>query len=254
MKNKLSGILFLVIVVFYISELSAQPKRAPLASSTQVIVVITDSWGAVDGVLQYYERPALDKSWKAVSPKISIVVGRRGLAWGAGLHGAALGRGPVKREGDGKSPAGVFGLSAVFGSAPSDSVHPPKAGMLFKLPYIFVDSTSVCVDDVRSQYYNRILSKRDVQQDWKSAEVMLDEAYKWGVVVDHNANLRKAGDGSCIFLHIWNGPSKGTAGCTAFDEQKLLNLLRWLDPASRPALVQLTKAEYKRMQKMWGIP
>lgn len=248
MKNKLSGILFLVIVVFYISELSAQPKQSPLATSKQMVVVVTDSWDAVEGVLQYYERPAFDKSWKAVSPKTSIVVGKTGLAWGVGLHGVALGKGPEKKEGDGKSPAGVFGLSAVFGSTPANSAK------FLKMPYVFVDSTDVCVDDVNSKYYNRILSKRDVKQDWKSAENMLDDAYKWGVVVEHNANPRKAGDGSCIFLHIWSGPSRGTAGCTALDEQKLLSLLRWLDPAARPVLVQLTKAEYQRLNKEWGLP
>ncbi|MBI3787725.1 MAG: L,D-transpeptidase family protein [Ignavibacteriales bacterium] len=243
---------------------SGQLKRTPLASSKQIVVVITDSWDAVDGVLRGYERPDLNAKWQAVTPKTSIVVGRRGLAWGTGLHGAALSMGPIKKEGDGRAPAGVFSLSAVFGSAPTDSVRAslvtgfPRAeqwaGKTLKMPYIFLDSTSVCVDDIRSQYYNRILSKRDVKQDWKSAEDMLDPAYKWGVVVDHNADPRKAGDGSCIFLHIWNGPSRGTAGCTAFDEQKLLGLLRWLDPASRPVLVQLTKADYQRLSKEWGLP
>ena len=238
----------LAVIIFFLSIAAAQGTKQPLASSKQIVVVITDSWEVVDGVLQYYERQTLSAKWKAVSPKVSIVVGKTGLAWGVGLHGAALGKVPVKREGDGKSPAGVFGLSAVFGSTPANSAK------FLKMPYIFVDSTDVCVDDVNSQYYNRILSKRDVKQDWKSAENMLDEAYKWGVVVDHNASARKASDGSCIFLHIWNGPSRGTAGCTALNGQKLVNLLRWLDPAAHPVLVQLTKVEYQRLSKEWGLP
>lgn len=238
----------LAVIIFFLSTAAAQGTKQPLASSKQIVVVITDSWDAVNGVLHYYERSDLDAKWKAVSPKTSIVVGRTGLAWGVGLHSAALGKGPFKKEGDGKSPAGVFGLSAVFGSTPANSAK------FLKMPYVFVDSTDVCVDDVNSKYYNRILSKRDVKQDWKSAENMLDDAYKWGVVVEHNANPRKAGDGSCIFLHIWSGPSRGTAGCTALDEQKLLSLLRWLDPAAHPVLVQLTKAEYQRLSKEWGLP
>lgn len=238
----------LAAIIFFLSTAAAQETKQPLASSKQIVVVITDSWGSVDGVLQYYERPMLSTAWKAVSPKTSIVVGRTGLAWGVGLHGAALSKGPVKKEGDGKSPAGVFSLSAVFGSALLNEAK------FLKMPYIFVDSTAVCVDDVNSKYYNRIVSRRDVKQDWKSAENMLDDAYKWGVVVDHNANPRKPGDGSCIFLHIWNGPSKGTAGCTALDEQKLVSLLRWLDLASHPVLVQLTKADYQRLSKGWGLP
>jgi len=31
-------------------------------------------------------------------------------------------------------------------------------------------------------------------------------------------------------------------------------LLRWLDPASRPVLVQLPEAEYRARAAQWGLP
>ena len=68
------------------------------------------------------------------------------------------------------------------------------------------------------------LKMRDVQQ------------YRRGAVVQYNTPATP-GAGSCIFLHIWSGPSKGTAGCTAMSAENLDVLLRWLDPASNPRLL-----------------
>ena len=68
-----------------------------------------------------------------------------------------------------------------------------------------------------------------------------DILYKWGVVVDHNA-AAIPGAGSCIFLHIWKSSSAPTAGCTAMPESDLVRLLRWLDPARHPILIQLPLA------------
>src|SRR3712207_8482067 len=61
--------------------------------------------------------------------------------------------------------------------------------------------------------------------------------------------LFRSGRGSCIFLHVWRGPRSSTAGCTAMAEPALAELLRWLDPARRPALVQLTDAAYARRRR-----
>jgi D-alanyl-D-alanine dipeptidase len=63
-----------------------------------------------------------------------------------------------------------------------------------------------------------------------------------------------AGRGSCIFLHIWAGPSKGTAGCTAMPQPRLETLLRWLDAKKRPLLVQLPEAVYARLRDAWRLP
>jgi D-alanyl-D-alanine dipeptidase len=91
--------------------------------------------------------------------------------------------------------------------------------------------------------------------DWNSAEHMREVAqYKIGVIVGYNAAPPVKGRGSCIFLHIWNGPDSHTAGCTAFDETKLRAVLMWLDPARLPLLVQLTTNDYANLRGRWKLP
>ena len=98
---------------------------------------------------------------------------------------------------------------------------------------------------MNSRRYNLVVERSGVGEvDWKSSERMREvSGYRWGLVVEHNANPAVAGRGSCIFLHVWAGPDKGTAGCTAMAQPNLEELLRWLDAKKRPALVQLTEGD-----------
>jgi len=221
-----------------------------IAESRQLILVTTSGWDAVDGEMKLYERDTINDQWKAVGEKFPIVVGRDGMAWGRGLHGGAIGEGPVKREGDRRSPAGVFSLSSSFGYAP-----PEQAGDV-KLPYVQAVATLECVDDPQSAHYNRIIDRAAVENaDWKSSEPMRrdDDQYRRGVVVDHNAEC-EPGCGSCVFLHIWEIAGKGTAGCTAMNSSSMEGVLRWLDAKKRPVLVQLPLAGFDRLRKAWGLP
>ncbi|MEP7272621.1 MAG: L,D-transpeptidase family protein, partial [Acidobacteriota bacterium] len=114
-----------------------------------------------------------------------------------------------------------------------------------------------CVDDVDSTHYNRLVDRaKTTTLDWKSSEQMLrrDEQYRWGIIVDHNANTPVPGGGSCIFIHIWAGPSNGTSGCTAMAHGQIEELLGWLIPGAGPVLVQLPQPEFSRLQSLWGLP
>ncbi|HEY8460780.1 MAG TPA: hypothetical protein VIM99_10390 [Blastocatellia bacterium] len=220
-----------------------------LAESRQLILVATSGWDAVEGEMSLYERGLADDQWNAVGEKIPVVVGRNGMAWGMGLHGGAAGEGPVKKEGDGRSPAGVFSLSSAFGYAP-----PEQAGDV-KMPYVQAVATLECVDDPQSSHYNRIVDRARVENpDWKSSERMRrdDDQYRWGVVIDHNAQ-GAPGCGSCVFMHIWEARGKGTAGCSAMSSRSIKYLLRWLDAEKRPALVQLPRPEFERLREAWGL-
>jgi len=221
-----------------------------MAESRQLILDATSGWNAVDGEMRLYERDSVNDQWKTVGEKIPIVVGHNGMAWGRGLHGDAIGEGPVKQEGDGRAPAGVFSLSSAFGYAPRE-----QAGEV-KLPYVQAASTLECVDDPQSAHYNKIVDRGAVENpDWKSSERMRrdDDQYRWGVVVDHNVR-REPGCGSCVFLHIWEAPGKGTAGCAAMNSSSMEEVLRWLDAKKRPVLVQLPQAEFERLRTAWGLP
>ena len=242
---------FFIRLLFSIAVLAIIANaQQPLNASTQVLVVTTSDWSAVEGRLQRFERADAHKKWKTVGEPVTVVVGKNGLGWGAGVVAADPQSGdPIKKEGDGKAPAGIFRLSTAFGYAPQE-----QSG--WTMPYVSLTPAVECVDDTSSKFYNRILDRGSVNPDWNSSEQMRrsDELYRWGIVVDHNADPIKPGGGSCIFMHIWRGPGQGTVGCTAMPQEKLEAVLAWLDPKRNPMLVQLPAAEYKKMKRKWKLP
>jgi zinc D-Ala-D-Ala dipeptidase len=171
------------------------------------------------------------------------------LGWGAGLHSnSQTERSPSKQEGDGRSPAGVFAIGAAFG-------YDAEKPAWLRLPYVPLTSATECVDDGGSIYYNSVVDRVPTQTDgWKSSEKMRQIAqYRWGVIVNQNVD-RTPGAGSCIFLHIWDGPAEPTAGCTAMQESDLEEIMRWLDPTAHPLLVALPAPEYERLRRRWRLP
>jgi zinc D-Ala-D-Ala dipeptidase len=214
----------------------------------KLIVVTTPDWNVFQGTLTRYER--VNSGWRKVSEPTPVVVGRNGLAWDPRLargH-SDLYPGPIKREGDGRSPAGVFGLNrGTFGFAPSLPGSPM---------YIPLTSTTECVDDPRSPYYTRIVNRQQFDRvDWNSSEKMRSVAeYRWGVVINYNMDNPVAGDGSCIFLHEWSGFSTGTTGCTAVAGDDIELIVRWLSGDISAALVQLPQSEYQRLRLAWQLP
>lgn len=227
----------------------AMPVPRTLADARQLIVVTTPDWDATTGSLWRFTRATTGEPWRVASTPLPVVVGRTGLAWGAGFDDVAR-DGPHKHEGDGKSPAGIFPLDTAFGFAPAADARDVR------LPYVQLMPGTDCVDDTTSAHYNTVIDRDRVGNvDWNSAEHMRDVGqYRIGVIVGYNAAPPVAGRGSCIFLHIWNGPSSVTAGCTAFDAEELARVIAWLDPRQRPALVQLTAADYARLRRGWGLP
>jgi L,D-peptidoglycan transpeptidase YkuD (ErfK/YbiS/YcfS/YnhG family) len=257
----LTSLLLGATATLALSAQAATAQSGVFVRSTQMIVVTTSSWNAVDGRLQRFGRNASHEKWQPVGKPISIVVGRNGMGWGLGLlatdaPGIRNAADPVKKEGDGKSPAGIFALGAAFGYAPQ-----PLPGL--KLPYLSLTPSTECVDDVRSKHYNRIVDHSTVSSDWNSSEHMRDagQSYKWGVVIDHNSIVQISNGhppvpagGSCVFMHIWGGSGQGTAGCTAMPQSELEGVLRWLDPARKPLLVQMPAEDYGRLSPGWRLP
>jgi len=219
-------------------------------TTKQLVTAITESWTSTTAQLQRWQRT--DKgAWTAVGAPWPAVIGKTGSAWGAGIHGAgAPGReGPVKKEGDGKSPAGVFAIRESYGYADA----PPKDT---KLEYTSTGRGDLeCVDDPAPEHYPSIVDRKQVAGDWESAEQMMrdDALYTWVVDIAHNPE-RKPRVGSCIFLHVWSGPESSTIGCTAMEEPKLVELIKSLDPAGNPVFVLLPRADYQALVVAWGLP
>lgn len=225
-----------------------------MKSSLQLILVISEEWTAVDARLTRFERSTNSDSWTQVGTSVPVVVGQNGMAWGRGLHDldTTLSADQLKHEGDNKSPAGIFTLGTSIGYA----TQAEFAELGIKTDYLALTPTTECVDDVNSHYYNQILDRSQVAVDWTSSEKMrrTDELYSWGVFVEHNTLNTVAGGGSCIFMHIWRGPSHGTEGCTAMELTSIQSLLGWMDRHKSPILVQLPRAEFERLQVLWQLP
>lgn len=237
-----------VALVALVASTAAAPLNQ-LQAARQLVLVITPGWDDVRGELRRFERRATGETWRAVGTPTSIVVGKNGSAWDPLLDPVVPG--PVKAEGDGRSPAGIFTLGTAFGSAPAT-----EASWL-KLPYLHVTEGIECVDDVASSSYNQIVNRRSIAKpDWNSSEKMreIGEPYRWGVVINYNASPAVAKRGSCVFLHIGGVNGKGTAGCTATSPEELRVVMEWLDPKASPAMVQLPKAAYDKLRGAWQLP
>jgi hypothetical protein len=246
-----------ISAIFLLTMAEAKEPRA-LSSSTQMIVVTRDSWDSPQGTLRRYERQRSGHPWHAVGGPIAVMIGKSGLGWGTGLlkppkQGVRdpMDKDPVKKEGDGKAPAGVFHLSKIFGYA-------AQAQPGWKMPYISLTPTIECVDDEKSKFYNTLVDTSTISPDWGNHENenmrRSDDLYRWGILVDHNANPPVPGGGSCIFMHIWRGPAQPTVGCTAMPQADLEMLLGWLAPERKPLLVQLPVAQYQKLRHHWNLP
>jgi L,D-peptidoglycan transpeptidase YkuD (ErfK/YbiS/YcfS/YnhG family) len=245
--------IFLVAILLFAGELHGTKQRDIMSKSTELIVVTTADWNAAQGTLRRYGRANSREKWRQIGEAITVMVGKNGLAWGAGAirvdTQAAQAEDPVKKEGDGRAPAGVFSLSKVFGYATQ-----PMQG--WKMPYLYLNSSVECVDDAASKFYNQIVDRSTVTPDWNSSEHMRrsDDLYRWGILVEHNSSPTAPGAGSCIFMHIWRGPGQPTVGCTAMAQENLESLIGWLDPKSTPLLIQLPMAEYQKLREGWRLP
>jgi len=213
--------------------------NAQQIETKQLIVVTTKDWKISKGLLQRYEK-VLNR-WIKVDKPLKIHIGRNGLGWGVGLHQIPSNAKIIKKEGDGKAPAGIFELKNSFGYNAFKTNY----------PYRIYKKYHHCVDDMNSKLYNKIIDSRGVKESYKSKENMRlsTDYYKYGIVVNHNhinEKWAKKGAGSCIFLHIKNQP---TAGCTVMNEKELIKIIEWLDKEKNPLLIQGTKKVVKKLLK-----
>ncbi len=211
----------------------------------QVMVVVTESWDAPSGTCYLLEQ---DKAlhWH-LKGRFLVQVGRRGLAWGLGIHPEEPSL-PQKLEGDKKAPAGVFYISARFSTLDNETPQEQSDGLKF------IDARSmICVDDVSSLHYNQVIEPDEQVCDWTSKETMKNPFYPRGFLVEHNP-FSVPGYGSCIFMHLEKGPGIATVGCTSMNREHLDRLWNFFKKDSRPVLVQLPRDEYDKHSEIWGLP
>lgn len=222
------------ILFFFFYNLHAQETPQALLTQLSSVPLLK---GASQALIILGEDPAktttevvlcekIDNVWTVLPGTFPAVVGKKGFA--------AFG---AKKEGDGKSPTGVFTLSLAFGYAPVCDT---------KMPYRQATTNDFWVDDPQSPLYNTWVAGKPAA---KSMEKMHrnDILYQWGIVVDYNTSPVVPGEGSAIFLHLWKKPGTYTSGCAAFSEDNMLRVLKWLDPDKKPVVVMGVPHELEKL-------
>ncbi|WP_118133417.1 L,D-transpeptidase family protein [Oceanicella sp. SM1341] len=149
--------------------------------------------------------------------------------WGARFLGrsfpCSVGRGGIGQkccEGDGITPRGVWHLGEVM-------ARPDRGG--FAPGATPIGPRDLWSDDPADPAYNTAV--RAPHPHSHEALRRPDGLYDLVGALDYNWPVAVAGAGSAIFLHVWRGPRKPTAGCVAFRRDDLGWILQRWSPRSR---------------------
>ena len=189
-----------------------------MRDAEQIVLVTVPTSTSTVGRLATYEM--VEGRWKRVHGPVTARVGRNGVR-------------VDRREGDGTTPLGSFGLVEVFGSARRADLD---------MPYRSVRNGDCWISDVASPDYNRWVRRETCglpnENLWRIAR---GGTYEWAVVSDFNLADPVPGKGSAIFLHVHArdraGRSQSTSGCVSVTRSVMKRVVRWLDAAKRPRLV-----------------
>ena len=221
------GLMILLTILF---SLAGCPQTTYRKSAEPFLTVLPRPPGNVSPVLLVTEEGSFfskqitvralewrGQSWRPAFGPLKAVIGRQGFA-----------PPDEKREGDGRTPSGVFPLPLVFGY---DATAPTK------MPYRQARVEDLWVDDPASPDYNRWVVRGETAALSFERLRRDDDLYQYGIVIAYNTDPVVAGRGSAIFLHLWAGPDSPTAGCVAVTKADLLKILSWLDPAANPMIL-----------------
>lgn len=123
-----------------------------------------------------------------------------------------------KREGDKKTPGGVYSFGHAFGIAGNPGIS---------RSYIQVNNNHYWVDDSNSSYYNKLVDASQTGIQWSSAEHLVDyqEAYRYAIAINYNTSCTP-GTGSGIFLHCSTG--RATNCCISVSQGDMIRILKML--------------------------
>ena len=175
------------------------------------VITVTTSPGRAGPVLEAFELVA--GRWRRAFGPVPAVIGAQGFSTRVSEATTA-------------TPIGLFTLTEAFGTSPDPGTA---------LPYRRSRYGDVWVDDPAAPTYNTRqtgdadFGKGAGERLWRETS-----AYEYAVVIDYNRRPVRAGAGSAFFLHVTIPvPSQG---CVTVRRDRLVWLLRWLNPAARPVI------------------
>lgn len=149
------------------------------------------------------------------------------------VHGASypctLGRNGVirpqdKKEGDGKTPLGLYPLRQLIYRA--DRHAQPET----RLPIeILTPETGWCEDPTHADYNHKITLPHPSVHDRMTRD---DRLYDYVVVIGYNDNPPVSGKGSAIFMHLAREAGTPTQGCIGLEPADMLQVLKSCDSSS----------------------
>ncbi len=150
-----------------------------------------------------------------------------------------------KREGDGKTPYGVYGINKAFGI-----LDDPGCIM----PYTKLTEYDYWVDDSSSSHYNRMVNTQTNVKDWASAEHLIRTApyYNYVLSLDYNEEA-VPGKGSAIFIHCTAEGYAGSSGCICIGENEMKTLITRADDRMK-AVILPDEEELKEAWKSFQQP
>ena len=223
----------------------------PIPKETRVLILaVPENWNSSVTQLQAYRRENDRSSWAAITPSYGANLGRNGLAWGRGCHPTQ--EGPQKREGDKKSPAGIFLLGSILYGSENKSPIPDWR-------YRMVTDRDLWIEDPQSTNYNRhlILSTHEEFPENHLYDLMRqnDPAHALKIFIRHNAPPDvQPNAGSAIFFHLSRGLDHPTTGCTTLLREDFENLFRKCNPKDHPLYVLLPQSAYLQWKSAWNLP
>jgi L,D-peptidoglycan transpeptidase YkuD (ErfK/YbiS/YcfS/YnhG family) len=201
-------------------------SRLDTGSAMQLITVVAARRTSTQGTLRRWTKRA--GCWsQSAGP------------WTAWLGGN--GTSPAKREGDRRTPTGIFGfLPTMYGISPNPGV---------RYRYHRVVCGDWWVEDPASPSYNRFRHVRCgsrppfriTSEDMSRSPT----AYQHLAVIAYNTAPVVPGRGSGIFFHVSTG--RPTLGCVSLPLPQLVATLRWLRPAAAPLIAIGTAADLLRV-------
>ncbi|HEY3632412.1 MAG TPA: L,D-transpeptidase family protein [Jatrophihabitantaceae bacterium] len=188
--------------------------------ATRVITVVASSTGSTTATLQAWTKAA-GGGWLRYGSAVTAHVGSQGLT----THPS---------ESKSATPIGSFTLTQAFGALAN-----PGTG----LPYFETDAADWWISQSGSLYnthqhcssgcsFNTSSNSNSNPNEHLRYETPF---YNYAVVIDYNRFPVHQGAGSAFFLHVTDGSA--TAGCVAISQSKLVSLMKWLAPSTRPRML-----------------
>jgi L,D-peptidoglycan transpeptidase YkuD (ErfK/YbiS/YcfS/YnhG family) len=186
-------------------------NKAGLKTVKQLIVVYNDTAQSHTAVLAALEKR--HRKWVLMFGPMQSYIGRNGFA--------AYG---TKCEGDGKTPAGLYGLGCLFCY---------QKDVDTQMPAVVTTPDDKWIDDPQSDDYNTHVRGATSAASFEKLLIRSD-AYKYCMVIEYNTRPVVKGKGSAIFFHLGQ---EETSGCVTITEENMKKILNWLTPTANPSML-----------------